>query len=150
METVLAVLISVFLFLLVFKRKLAEEIILTVITPFLSAQTRKEEESLKEDKVQFDTSKVSLLGMIVCLVALLPFPTSFYFLVRLLVFASALILVVQKYSIKKEWVFPFVPVAILYNPLLPIYLYQKELWMIANLLVAWLFWREYKITKPDS
>lgn len=75
------------------------------------------------------------LAFIFCIIALLPMPYGFYILLRLVITIVAIFSIIE---LKKEgsqlWYF-FIGVAILFNPIFPIYL-SKSIWMPIDLIVA--------------
>ena len=74
-------------------------------------------------------------------IGLLPMPYGYYFLSRLVVCGCAIYYAVQ-FGNQKEttliWVFGFF--AVLYNPILPIHLGAKELWIVVNIITAGVFY----------
>ena len=73
-------------------------------------------------------------------VGLLPMPYGYYFLSRLVVCGCAIYYALQ-FSKQREttlvWVFGFF--AVLYNPIIPIHLGAKGLWIVVNLITAGVF-----------
>ncbi len=46
----------------------------------------------------------------------------------------------------------FFIMACLYNPIFPVFLYERTVWAILNIISAWMFWRihqDYRISKID-
>ena len=81
-----------------------------------------------------------LVPVIVMAIGFLPMPYGYYNLLRFVVSGSAIYFAHQSY-VKSEtgftWI--FAAVAILYNPFIPIYLYEKEIWTLVNLVTSILF-----------
>jgi len=82
--------------------------------------------------------------LVVIGIGLLPMPYGYYYLLRLVVCVCAIYYVVQipKSSVYPNdtvlvWVFGFF--AILYNPIFPIALGVKALWVVINLITASVF-----------
>ena len=78
--------------------------------------------------------------LVVMGIGLLPMPYGYYFLSRLVVFVCAIYFAMQLNSQKDTtlvWVFGFF--ALLYNPIIPIHLGSKGLWVIVNLVTAGVF-----------
>ena len=70
-------------------------------------------------------------------IGLLPMPYGYYFLSRLVVFVCAIYFAIQlnnQSDTTLVWVFGFF--AVLYNPIIPIHLGEKTLWIIVNLITA--------------
>ena len=70
-------------------------------------------------------------------------PYDYYKLLRVIVFISALYLISQN---KNEWVYIFLGIAILFNPLLPIYL-SKSMWIPIDIIVGILYIFNYNKTQ---
>lgn len=87
--------------------------------------------------------KIFLAAIAVSLLSILPFDTGFYTFTRIVISICS---VVGVLALRKKdsgiWII-FALFAILYNPILPVYLHDKELWMTINATTAvaflWLF-----------
>lgn len=73
-------------------------------------------------------------------------PYGYYMLLRVIVFVSALYLISQN---KNEWLYIFLGIAILFNPILPIYL-SKTIWIPIDIAVGILYLFNYKKISQDS
>ncbi len=73
-------------------------------------------------------------------IAIFPMPYGYYNLLRIVVCGCSTFFAFRLFE-KKEiifvWIFGFL--AILYNPIIPVYLYEKEIWTIVNIFTAILF-----------
>jgi hypothetical protein len=70
----------------------------------------------------------------------LPMPYGYYTLSRLVVCGCSLYFAYGLYRENQNtfvWIFGFF--AVLYNPIIPIHLYQKEIWVVVNILTAIFF-----------
>ena len=73
-------------------------------------------------------------------IGLLPMPYGYYFLSRLVVFISALFFASCLYkNMQSQSVWLFGGIAILYNPIIPIHLGEKSIWVVVNIITAILF-----------
>lgn len=84
-----------------------------------------------------------VIGML--FVTLFPWQYGVYMVGKVVVFAGAIYYLakgVGKDNDSIKW--PLIIVAILYNPLLPVYLYAQGLWIMADILAIWIFWRTIK------
>lgn len=75
-----------------------------------------------------------LAPIIALAIGLLPMPYGYYMLSRLVVSGCALYFAFNSFKEKdniKLWIFGFI--VVLYNPLIPISLGSKELWIIVNI-----------------
>ena len=83
--------------------------------------------------------------IIFCMLALLPMSYGFYMLVRLIVFICAIYFIIKLNNFNNNIMWIFIALALLYNPLLPVYLKSKELWMIINLVTIYIFYKNKKL-----
>ena len=84
--------------------------------------------------------KLLYIPTAVLFVGVLPLPIGYYTLLRLVVTAAAAYIAYDTFQNDKQsgWIWVFGFVAILFNPLIPIYL-DKEIWMVIDFVVAILF-----------
>ncbi|WP_414017891.1 DUF6804 family protein [Chitinophaga sancti] len=81
-------------------------------------------------------------------IATIKLPIGFYTALRILVFICSILLIRSSYQDSlTNWVILFLVIAVLFNPILPVYLYKKSIWIpidvIAGILflAKGLFWR---------
>lgn len=83
---------------------------------------------------------ISLICAVFLLLALLNLPMAYYTFLRIIVTIGAIAIVVKELGTGFNfWVISFAVVAILFNPLIPIYLNDKEAWMPIDIIAAILF-----------
>ena len=84
--------------------------------------------------------KLLYIPAAVLFIGVFPLPIGYYTLLRLVVTAAAAYIAYDTFQTDKQsgWIWVFGFVAILFNPLIPIYL-NKELWMIIDFAAAILF-----------
>ena len=73
-------------------------------------------------------------------IGLLPMPYGYYNLSRIVVCVCSIYFAVQLFKendLVFVWIFGFL--AILYNPIIPIHLYEKGIWIIVNIITGILF-----------
>ena len=77
------------------------------------------------------------------LVLILPFPTGFYYLSRVIVFIGAIYAFTQFKNLKSNTDEPIyyllIAVAFIYNPIMMVFLYQKAIWIVVNICTALIF-----------
>jgi len=67
------------------------------------------------------------------------FPVRYYIFLRWVIFLCALCLAAKSYELeKREWLWTSLTIAILFNPVVPVYLHRR-IWKIADLLTAAVF-----------
>ena len=87
-----------------------------------------------------DTKVFWIAPIIVMAIGFLPMPYGYYNLSRLVVSGCAIYFA---YSLYKHtdftfvWIFGFL--AVLYNPIIPVHLYDKQIWMVVNVITGLLF-----------
>ena len=94
--------------------------------------------------------KILIAGASVALISVLPFNDGFYIFTRVVVCLSALYGVF--YLNKKEdssWII-FALIAVLYNPIVPVYLHSRPLWAVINVLTSVFFFRTYYINEKSD
>ena len=65
--------------------------------------------------------------------AVLPLGSGYYDILRLVVSIAALVNI-------SRGSFIFIPILILFNPLIPVYLYDKAVWAIIDIVSGLVFW----------
>ena len=81
----------------------------------------------------------SVISAVMLLLAIPDLPYGYYTLLRWVVTASAIFLVWVAYKLERKfWLFSMGIVALLFNPIAPIYL-DKETWVVIDFIVAVLF-----------
>jgi hypothetical protein len=79
--------------------------------------------------------------IIVMVIGALPMPYGYYSLLRLVVCGCSVYFALrlhQREEVLFVWIFGFV--AVLYNPIIPVHLYEKAIWMVVNVITAILFY----------
>ena len=83
-----------------------------------------------------------VLSTLCALLGLLPLPYSFYMLLRLLVCLTAVVGYIRaREEQQRSWLWIYGVIAVLYNPILPIHLMAKSLWIVINIATAVLLWK---------
>jgi len=82
--------------------------------------------------------------LIVCaillFIAVFKLPIGYYTFLRIAITLGALVIVLSEYKSQFTfWVLIFGIIAILFNPIIPIYLYKKSLWFPIDIIVGILF-----------
>ena len=73
-------------------------------------------------------------------IGILPMPYGYYSLSRLVVCGCAIYFsIASKNKNEDVFVWIFGALAVLYNPIIPVHLYEKEIWMIVNFITAIIF-----------
>ena len=84
--------------------------------------------------------------LVVMAIGIAPMPIGYYTLLRLVVCGCSIYYAYHLYEREDRtyvWIFGFFTV--LYNPIMPIYLYEKSLWTVVNVITAFVF-----ILKKDA
>lgn len=84
-------------------------------------------------------------------IGLLPMPYGYYNLSRLVVCGCSIFFIfslLREKDVLFAWIFGLL--AVLYNPIIPIHLYQKELWMVVNAITAIIFVTKRHTVDPHT
>ena len=80
--------------------------------------------------------------ILVLAIGTFPLPIGYYTLSRLVVCASAIYFAYNFYKQNNQtnvWIFGFI--AVLYNPIIPVYLYEKIIWIAVNIITIYIFYK---------
>jgi hypothetical protein len=67
-------------------------------------------------------------------------PIGYYTFLRIIVTIGAVAVIVQEYNGEIiPWIILFGIIAIIFNPIIPVYLHDKEIWAVINFIAAILF-----------
>ena len=95
------------------------------------------------NNISDENNKIFWLAPIVVLaIGILPLPIGYYTLSRLVVCASAIYFAYNFYKKNNQTnllIFGFI--AVLYNPIIPVYLYEKIIWIVVNIITIYLFYK---------
>ncbi|UPK72265.1 DUF6804 family protein [Chitinophaga filiformis] len=82
----------------------------------------------------------TFLIAVLLFVAILKLPIAYYTVLRILVFICALLLIRRSYQQHLVfWVFILLVIAVIFNPILPVYLYRKSSWIPIDIAAGILF-----------
>jgi hypothetical protein len=91
------------------------------------------------------------LCAILVLIAIATLPIGFYTLLRIAITIGSGIIIFREYEKGFNfWVIVFLIIGILFNPLIPIYLYDKNLWIPIDVIVAILFFTKGKLIEKEN
>ena len=124
-----------FLFLIIIYRFI-KYIVLTIFVEKKVKKAIKKINFKKREKNVFWLAPIIVLG-----IGILPLPIGYYMLSRLIVSGCALYFAhkfYKKNTSTKLWIFGFF--VILYNPIAPIYLYEKGIWILINIPTIYYFY----------
>lgn len=86
---------------------------------------------------------LAIVCAVLLFLALAKMPLGYYTFLRIAVMFVSVLIIVEQY--KKEavnfWVVAFGIIAILFNPIIPVYLYKKALWMPVDVVAGLVFLR---------
>lgn len=87
-----------------------------------------------------------LLPIVLLLVGLADLPGGYYTLLRIVVSITSVITAIMEYKVREKvnlWVVLFVALVILFNPIIPIYLYDKDIWIPIDIIASILILAKY-------
>jgi hypothetical protein len=90
--------------------------------------------------------------IVVMAIGVLPMPYGYYSLSRLVVCGCAIYFAIASKNQNQDvFIWVFGALAVLYNPIIPVHLYEKEIWMIVNLATAAVFFfKRDLLSKADD
>lgn len=87
-----------------------------------------------------------IIPAVFLLIGLADLPIGYYTFLRIVVFIASILLSLKTYNDNDNdknklsiWTILFAIIAILFNPLIPVYLNDKEIWSILDVIVAVIF-----------
>ena len=105
----------------------------------------KKYDKLKKMKKTKDKDIFWIAPIVVLVIALFPLPIGYFTLSRLVVSACALYYAIQfhkRNNTTYTWIYGFL--VVLYNPVIPIYLYEKFIWVVVNIITIYIFYKNKK------
>jgi hypothetical protein len=88
--------------------------------------------------ITYSVKPVSIICAFLLFLAVLKMPIEYYTFLRVAIFIGAF-LVILSLSNKIIWVIIFGTIAILFNPIIPVYLYLKSYWIPMDIITGILF-----------
>lgn len=94
---------------------------------------------------------VGIAAGILLLLAIAPLPYGYYTFMRWCITAAAIVLSIMASKIdQRGWLYVFVPVAILFNPIAPVHM-PRESWAFFNLAgAALMFYAGNRLSRPST
>ena len=92
---------------------------------------------------------ISICCALLLFIAVLHAPREYYWLLRTIVSIGAILVIIQNIT-KAYWVVLFGIILILFNPIFPIYLYKKIIWIPIDISAGLLFLIELIINRPKK
>ncbi len=96
--------------------------------------------------------KIYAVCTILLVIAIAELPSGFYTFLRISITLGGVLAIYNELDKNINfWVILFGLIAILYNPIFPIYFYDKSIWLILNVITASIFgFKAYKNSKPKK
>jgi len=99
--------------------------------------------------ITYSIKSVAIICATLLFLAVLKIPIEYYTLLRVVIFTGA-ILVIISLSNKIIWVIIFGVITILFNPIIPVYLYLKSYWIPIDIIAGILFLLVLFFEKPKK
>ncbi|WP_299180486.1 DUF6804 family protein [uncultured Chryseobacterium sp.] len=77
-----------------------------------------------------------IVAALCCFVGIMDLPIGYYTFLRILVFLMSLLIIVNEFRSKRFWLIAFSLILILFNPILPVYLHLKSVWIVIDIIVG--------------
>ena len=92
--------------------------------------------------------------IVIMIIGLFPMQIGYYTLSRIIVFICSLYFCLKIYNRNKDitsnqelWFFGII--TIIYNPIFPIYLYEKLIWVMVNIVTGYIFYKYKNLIKDN-
>jgi len=83
---------------------------------------------------------LSLICAVLLFLALAHFPIGYYTFLRIVITMGAVLITIKEFENGISiWVIVFGLIAIIFNPIIPVYFHNKAIWMIIDLITGLLF-----------
>ena len=89
--------------------------------------------------VKYSSNLLSFLCAGMLFIAIFRLPIAYYMPLRVMVFTGALLVIIRNLNNNLFWVIIFLLAAILFNPILPVYLHRKFIWIPLDIITGILF-----------
>jgi hypothetical protein len=95
---------------------------------------------------------ISLISAILLAIGCFPLPIGYYTFLRIVIFIACVILIIYDKDKGLNWFNIALGITgIIFNPIIPIYLHEKEIWMIIDVLGSILFAvKTYQLYKTEK
>lgn len=93
---------------------------------------------------------LNLVCAILLFIAVFKLPSTFYHMLRILVFYGAFLTFISIRRKNQIWSIAFLSIAVLFNPFLPIYMGQKIFWIPVDIISALLFLLTFYLKKAPE
>jgi hypothetical protein len=80
-----------------------------------------------------------IIAALLCFIGIFELPYGYYTFLRILVSFMALVIIVNEFRSRSFWLIAFLLILVIFNPIIPIYLYLKSLWLLIDIVVGLLF-----------
>lgn len=84
---------------------------------------------MKTATIAYKTKPISIICACLLFIAIFKLPIEYYTFLRIVVFIGALLVLNSFIDKSVRWIIVFALIAILFNPIIPIYLYLKDYWI---------------------
>lgn len=89
--------------------------------------------------IKHNVKAISIICAFLLFLAVFNLPIKYYGILRGIVFVGAILIILENIKTNIFWVFLFTLIALLFNPIYPIYLYEKIIWIPLDILTGILF-----------
>jgi len=94
---------------------------------------------MKTSTFTYKTKPISIICASLLFIAIFKLPIEFYTILRIVVFIGALLVLNSFIDKSVSWTIVFGLIAILFNPIVPIYLYVKDYWIPIDIVSGIVF-----------
>ncbi|WP_109853319.1 DUF6804 family protein [Aquimarina sp. AU58] len=104
---------------------------------------------MKTIQVKFNIKIISFICACLLFAAVLNLPIEYYSILRIVVCMGSLLVIISLFK-KNTWAIVFAVIAVLFNPIIPVYLYLKPYWIPIDIISGILFLLILFFAKPKK
>lgn len=95
--------------------------------------------------------KLLIVGSGFLVLGIFDLPIGYYTFLRVVITIISLLIIINENKTKIDfWKIIFLVILILFNPIIPIYLYNKGIWIVIDIIVALLFFLKFILQKGEG
>lgn len=77
-----------------------------------------------------------IIASLCCFIGIIDLPIGYYTFLRIIVSFMSFVIIVNEFKTRRFWFITFVLIFVLFNPIYPIYLYLKSVWIFIDCIVG--------------
>lgn len=91
-----------------------------------------------------------IVAALLCFIGIFEMPYHYYIFLRIIVSFMALVIIINEFRNRSFWLITFILIFVLFNPIIPIFLYLKPFWVVIDIVVGLLFFYYFYTLIPKK